>query len=90
MDAILATAHTLSQRLICQGCEQPWIEAWNPDAEGYYEIRENTCYACLELEQHDKRSKDADHRRDQHVSVAPTPDHPHEKLRPWSPGPNPS
>ncbi len=86
MDAILATAYTLSKDLLCRGCGMPKFESWNPDSEGYYEIREEWCQGCAEIERDEKLHKDAEARRDRIVMVRERPDHPHGKLRPWTPG----
>jgi predicted Fe-S protein YdhL (DUF1289 family) len=86
LDSILAAAHTLSKDLLCSGCGQPRHEAWNPDSEGYYELREEYCQGCAELERDEKLHKDAESRRDRHVWITERPDHPHGKLRPYAPG----
>lgn len=62
------------------------MEAWNPDAEGYYELHEETCYSCQELAEDEKRNKDGDFRRDRIVWVSARDDHPHGKLRPYQIG----
>lgn len=88
MDAILATAHTLSADLLCRGCGQVKHEAWNPDSDGFYELHEEWCNGCAELHRDDERNKDSDPRRDRIVYVSERDDHPHGRLRPWTPGQN--
>ena len=90
MDAILATAYTLSKDLLCSGCGMPKFEAWNPDSGGYYEIQEEWCSGCAAIEQDEKRNKDANGRRDRITWVTETPDHPHGGLRPYEIGRQPS
>lgn len=86
MDAILATAHTLSKDLLCSGCGQPRHEAWNPDAAGFYEVHEAECFACSELAADEKRHKDGEYQLERKVWVAEHKDHPHGKLKPYTIG----
>lgn len=88
LDAILATAHTLSKDLICSGCGQPKFEAWNPDAEGFYEVKTEVCWGCYELERDAKSRKDDEYRPEEKTWVVETDDHPHGKLHPHIPGHN--
>lgn len=73
----------MSKDFLCSGCGQPKHEAWNPDAEGYYETREAECWGCVALAQDEKRNKDGERRHERKVWVTETPDHPHGKLRPF-------
>jgi len=83
VDRVLAVASMLAEQLRCPGCGQPRHEAWNPDSEGWYEVREQTCQGCAAIEQ--KRESDGN---DYHPDVkrwvvdmrpAEVP------LKPWNP-----
>ena len=55
-DRVLAVASVLAGDLRCPGCGQAKHEAWNPDSEGWYEVKEATCQGCAEIE----RTRDQD------------------------------
>lgn len=83
-DRILAVAHVIAQRARCPGCGQPKAEAWNPDSDGWYEVREASCNGCAaiqratdgEREHHPQRKRWAVDTRPATV-----------ELKPWSPHP---
>lgn len=83
-DRVLAIAYTLSLDLICSGCGQPKHEAWNPDSDGYWEVKDADCLGCAELAKDSEAHKD--HPRPERkvwtISTR-TPDDP--PLRPWQP-----
>jgi hypothetical protein len=83
-DRILGIAYTLSQDLICSGCGQPKHESWNPDSDGYFEIREADCQGCAMLAKDNEAHKDRpDPARKVWTISTRTPDDP--PLRPWQP-----
>lgn len=84
MDRTLAIAHTLTADLLCSGCGQPKHEAYNPDSEGWYEVRDATCNGCAAAAKDADRHKDAvDHERKVWIVDSRPAD---VKLKPWSPG----
>jgi hypothetical protein len=46
VDRVLAVAHVLTGDMLCPGCGQPKHESWNPDSEGWYEVRDAVCAGC--------------------------------------------
>jgi hypothetical protein len=79
---VLAIAHTLTADLICSGCGHPKHEAYNPDSDAWYTVRDAECNGCRAV------AKDADIHKD------PQPERkvwvvderpPNVKLRPWKP-----
>lgn len=83
MDSILALAHTIAEQMTCSGCGMPKNEAYNPDSEGWYTVRDATCNGCVVV------AKDADRHKDTHqperkvwvIDERP----PDVKLKPWTP-----
>lgn len=76
-------ASVLADDMRCTGCGQLKSEAWNPDAEGWYEVHEATCQGCASIEQ--KRESDGkDYHPDVKRWVVDT--RPADvELRPWAP-----
>lgn len=82
VDAILATAHTYAQDLLCRDCGQPIHEAYNPDSEGWYVVKDSTCNGCLAVARDGDIHKDHQIERKIHVVDERPPDQP---LAPWRP-----
>lgn len=82
-DRILAVAYALSKDLLCPGCGQPKHEAWNPDSEGWFEVKEAVCQACAELDRDSQKHRDSHDpaRKVWTVNARPAD----EPLRPWNP-----
>lgn len=81
-DRTLAVALTLSKDLLCPGCGQPKHEAWNPDSEGWFDVKEAICQSCAALA-HDGDSRE---KHDSARHVWTINDRPADQpLRPWQP-----
>lgn len=82
VDRVLAVASMLADELRCPGCGQLRHESWNPDSEGWYEVKEATCQGCAALAQ--ARERDDGYEPERHRWVIDTrpPDQP---LREWNP-----
>lgn len=82
VDRVLAVASMLAEDLRCPGCGQLRHESWNPDSEGWYEVKEATCQGCSEIER--ARGKDDGYEPELKRWVVDTrpPDQP---LREWTP-----
>lgn len=82
VDRLLAVAHVMAQDLLCPGCGQPKNEAFNPDSEGYYEVRDTVCNGCLAA------SRDADlhkeHTPERKIWIVDERP-PEVQLKPWNP-----
>lgn len=81
-DRVLAVASMLAEDLRCPGCGQLRHEAWNPDSEGWYEVKEATCQGCAELER--QREQHDGHQPETKRWVRDTRPL-DEPLRPWNP-----
>lgn len=82
VDRVLMIAHVLAGDMLCTGCGQPKHESYNPDSEGWYDVRDATCQGCAAVEQDSKAHKDHDHAR----KVWVVDDRPADvELKPWSP-----
>lgn len=81
-DRVLAVALTLSKDLLCPGCGQPKHESWNPDSEGYFDVKEADCQACAALDRDSKAHKEHDPARKAWTVNTRPPDEP---LRHWLP-----
>lgn len=84
MDRCLAVASVLSEDLRCSGCGMPRHEAWNPDSDGYYEVKTAECQGCAAIERDRKRDKDEPHQPEKKTWVIDTRP-PDEPLREWNP-----
>lgn len=82
-DRVLAVASVLSDDLRCPGCGQPKHEAWNPDSEGWYEVKEATCQGCAELERKRESDGSAYHPDVKRWVMDTRP--PDQRLREWNP-----
>ena len=81
-DRCLAVASVLADDLRCPGCGQPKHEAWNPDSDGWYEVREATCQGCAAIE----RRREADDEHEPEVKRYVIDTRPaDEPLREWNP-----
>lgn len=85
VDRILMVAYAMMPDLICSGCGQPKHDTLNPDSEGWYDLREEHCNGCVELDKDHKANegKDIDQARKVYLVDTRPPDQP---LRPWTPG----
>ncbi len=81
-DRVLAAASILVEDMRCPGCGQPKSESWNPDSEGYYEVKEATCQGCAEV--HRASEGDKEHLPELKRWVVNTRP-PDVQLREWSP-----
>lgn len=82
MDSVLAIAHTLTADLLCSGCGQPKHEAYNPDAAGWYEVKDAECNGCAALARDGDIHKESHPERKLWVVDERPPDKP---LKPWQP-----
>jgi hypothetical protein len=57
-DLLLSMALTAYEESLCSGCGQPKDEAYNPDAEGWYEAHEVTCAGCKAQQDHGNGKKE--------------------------------
>lgn len=83
-DRCLAVASMLAEELRCPDCGQPRHESWNPDSEGWYEVKEATCQGCAEVQRR-RASDDGDYRPELKRWLVDTRP-PDEPLKAWTPG----
>lgn len=56
-DRLLALALTAHEDSLCGGCGQPKDQAYNPDAQGWFEARAVVCAGCAARDEHGKEQK---------------------------------
>lgn len=69
VDRVLAIAHVMAENMLCPDCGQPKHEAYNPDSEGWYATKDETCNGCLALSQDSKAHKDGEYQPERKVHV---------------------
>lgn len=81
-DRVLAVASVIADGLLCPGCGQPKHESWNPDSQGWYEVKEATCQGCAAVEQR----RDLDDKFEPETKRWVVDTRPADvELRPWAP-----
>lgn len=86
-DRLLILAWQMYQDSLCNDCGQDRERAYNPDMDGWYEVKPIECHACAALEQHrDGQKKPNRAVKEYLIDGGP----PADKLLPWIPDLSPS
>jgi hypothetical protein len=86
-DRLLVVAWQIYQDSLCSDCGQNRERAFNPDMDGWFEVKSLTCHACAALETHRDNRKDLKRaNKDYVIDTRPVTDRP----APWVPDLSPS